>query len=112
MYRNTLQLWVHEALARHPRRTHDPSKARLFVVPVESYVSGKLKMPCRGTDHQMRMRRAAKAVATSLNFKKNGGRDHLIVCAWWGAWRAWEQGSQQKEESLWELLRGSATLAT
>ena len=40
------------------------------------------------------------------------GRDHLIVCAWWGAWRAWEQGSERKDESLWELLRGNAVLAT
>lgn len=33
---NTGQLWVHEALAAHPRRTHDPAKADLFVVPLES----------------------------------------------------------------------------
>jgi hypothetical protein len=35
-FQNTGQLWVHEALAAHPRRTHDPSKADLFVVPLES----------------------------------------------------------------------------
>jgi len=40
------------------------------------------------------------------------GRDHLIVCAWWGAWRAWEQGSHNKENSLWELLKSNGILAT
>ena len=35
---NTGQLWVHEALAVHPRRTLDPAEADLFVVPLESCV--------------------------------------------------------------------------
>jgi hypothetical protein len=58
------------------------------------------------------MRSAAKAVFESPHFNRNKGKDHLVVCAWWGAWRAWEQGSARKDESLWELLRANAVLAT
>jgi len=63
---------------------------------VPRYVSGKLKFSCRGTDHKQRMRAAAKAVFESPHFKAKQGADHLVVCAWWGAWRAWEQGSAKK----------------
>ena len=81
---NTGQLWVHEQLAGHPARTTNPAEASLFVVPLESYVSGKLKFACRGTDHKERMRRAARAVAESPHFKKNqvcAGRRPLAACS-------------------------------
>ena len=34
-----------------------------------------------------------------------------MVCAWWGAWKAWEMGSENPNQSLWELLRHRGILA-
>ena len=65
-------------LLHHPARTHDAEQAELFVVPVLPYVS-YLAQRCHGTTHERRIARAAAYLRRSRYFKRNGGRDHLLV---------------------------------
>lgn len=85
----SLSVWIYEALKRHPLRTLDPSSADVFVVPIETFISAKLKRPCAGRTHAQRMREIAAVIENSPFMSDSGGRNHLVVCAWWGVARAW-----------------------
>lgn len=45
---NTGHVWIYEALRHHPLRTRRPDEAALVVLPVETFVSSRLKNSCEG----------------------------------------------------------------
>jgi hypothetical protein len=140
MAQNTASMWLHESFKRHPLRTLDPSEADLFVMPIEAYVSASLTKPCRtptlakagetpegshpdgfgGSMHVVYTESTAeRRNADILQFlqaspwwQRHGGRDHLVICAWWGAAKSWGKWKTDKPWTLWKLLRPSAILAT
>jgi len=65
-----------DLLRVHPQRTTDPSRARLFFVPVWEFSSLVLG-ECNGTSHSTRMQRAAEALSRSEHYVRSGGRDHI-----------------------------------
>ena len=70
---NTGALWVHEALKRHPQRTTTPSEAALFVLPIDGYISDKLRKPCNGRDHSQRMQDIAREIKKSPYYARRRG---------------------------------------
>lgn len=65
---------VHQKLAQHPWRTHDPDRASLFFVP--AYTSWSLIGGCG--DHLENMEATAKLLRKSEYFQKSGGSDHML----------------------------------
>lgn len=126
MAQNTASLWLHEDLKRHPLRTLDPDEADLFVMPIETYVSAALTKPCTmralvqkedkftlqeiETTQSMRNVAIVSALQASPYWRRHGGRDHMVVCAWWGAAKSW--GKWKAGSTLWKMLRPSAILGT
>lgn len=110
MAQNTGSVWIYESLREHPLRTRDPSKASLFVVPVDAYVSVNLNQPCNGKLHEERSLDVVEALRASEHFRRHWGRDHMVACAWWGAAKSW--GKWLAGPSIWKLLHKTAILAT
>ena len=52
-----------------------------------------------------------KFLQESPHWKRHGGRDHLVVCAWWGAAKSWGKWKTDGP-SLWKMLRPTAILGT
>jgi hypothetical protein len=82
---NTAEVGLYRALARHPRRTRDPTLARLFYLPIFEYSSNFVD-GCNGSDlglpaglgsHRARMAAARDALLASPHFRAHGGRDHV-----------------------------------
>jgi beta-1,3-galactosyltransferase 2 len=89
--------WFLQSALQHPMRTIDPSKAKLFFVPVlfnanseanrnvnssppNFCVHGKCSTP--GTNHQLDlMRWANELLGESKFFRRSEGRDHIIVAS-------------------------------
>ena len=139
MAQNTASMWLHESFKRHPLRTLDPNEADLFVMPIEAYVSASLNKPCKtpapakvgetpegvhpdglgGTVQVVYTESTAESrnadllqfLQASPFWKKHGGRDHLVICAWWGAAKSWGKWKTDRP-TLWKLMRPSAILAT
>ena len=65
-----------DLLRVHPQRTTDPSRARLFFVPVWEFSSLVLGW-CNGTSHSTRMQQAAEALSRSEHYVRSSGRDHV-----------------------------------
>jgi len=61
---NTGALWLHASLSRHPSRVTRPEDAKLFVVPVDAYLSFKTGA-CGGSEHKDRMEGALKKLQKS-----------------------------------------------
>lgn len=89
---NVGEVWMHQALLRHPWRVLDPEDADLFYVPLYPVVSFLLhqnaqtnaERKCRGRGHHQRMQQAVRYLEEhSPYFKRYGGADHVIVCVWW-----------------------------
>lgn len=97
----------------------NPEEADLFVIPIETYVSAALTRPCGGPGqppalHEERVQAIFNELVHSPYFRRAGGADHLVICAWWGAaksWGKWDQPNQAKP-NLWRLLRPRTVLAT
>lgn len=96
---NTGEIWLHQALLRHPWRVLDPDEADVFYVPLYAVTSQildwgdqngppvgtRIKRRCEGYTHSERMDNAVDFLATrSRHFVRFGGADHAFVCAWWG----------------------------
>ena len=82
------EIWLHRAMLEHPWRVLEPDKAAVFYVPIYPVLSFKLlqglDVKCGGLTHNQRMKRAVGYLDTkSVYFKRFGGGDHVIVCAWW-----------------------------
>lgn len=83
---NMAEVWVHQALLRHPRRTHDPESASLFYVPLYVAVSSNAEphlgsLSCGGQTHQGRMSEALDYLESeSTYFMQYGGSNHFFVC--------------------------------
>lgn len=86
---NMAEVWVHQALLRHPMRTRDPAEASLFYIPLYVTVSSDAtpqlgNLDCENETHHERMDRALDFLETeSKHFMKFGGANHFFVCAWW-----------------------------
>ena len=129
MAQNTASVWLHEQLKTHPLRTMNPAEADLFILPIEAYVSATLNKPCdtglanhadptereattEGSTHAERISAIIDALSKSNWWQRHNGRDHLVICAWWGAARSWGKWEAQNKPSLWRMMRASAILAT
>jgi hypothetical protein len=67
---NTGALWLHASLSRHPSRVTRPEDAKLFVVPVDAYLSFKAGA-CGGSEHKDRMEGALKKLQKSHWWNKD-----------------------------------------
>ena len=70
---NAGTVWLYEALLHHPQRTTDPAQATLFVLPIESFVSEKLRKTCNRKDHARRAKDITKLLAKAPYLLRNGG---------------------------------------
>jgi len=75
------ELWLLRSLVNHPSRTYDPEEADLFYIPMLPVLSFRVGN-CSGMNHAGRMFRIAAILRDSRYFRRNNGRDHLIVCGW------------------------------
>lgn len=86
------EIWLHRAMLEHPWRVSDPDQADLFFVPLYPVVSFKLlrwKWYECGLSHDERLKKAMDYLQTkSKHFKRFGGADHVVACAWWNCHRA------------------------
>lgn len=86
---NMAEVWVHQALLRHPMRTRDPAEASLFYIPLYVTVSSDAtpqlgNLVCENETHYERVDRALDFLETeSKHFMKFGGANHFFVCSWW-----------------------------
>lgn len=84
---NMAEVWVHQALLRHPSRTLDPSEASLYYIPLYATVSSDAEprigsLRCHGETHQERINNALDYLESeSTYFTQFGGADHFFVCA-------------------------------
>ena len=80
------EVWIHQALLRHPLRTTDPEQASLFYVPLYATVSSDSEpllgsLECNGTTHMERVDGALDFLEKeSKYFMRFGGADHFIAC--------------------------------
>ncbi|KAL1530954.1 hypothetical protein AB1Y20_001845 [Prymnesium parvum] len=72
-------LWLHAALAAHPRRASSAAAAALFVVPSHAALSEAVGL-CGGTTHAQRMDAAAAALAEAPAFQRAPSR-HVVFAA-------------------------------
>lgn len=82
------EIWLHRALLGHPWRVLDPEDADLFFVPLYPVLGYKLlgmdKTECKGRTHRQRVDGALNFLEReSTYFRRFGGADHVLVCAWW-----------------------------
>lgn len=87
------EIWLHRAMLDHPWRVLDPEDADLFFVPLYPVLSFKLigeeDKGCKGLSHGQRMIAAVQHLEReSTYFKRFGGADHVVVCAWWNCRQA------------------------
>lgn len=73
-------------LRGHRWRVRDPATALLFVVPL--YINAALQpsvagTSCNGTHYQRLLDATAAAVASTEQYARHQGADHLIVCNSW-----------------------------
>ena len=99
----TAEVFIADALSKHPARTHDASAAQLFYVPLWFSVSYTLGA-CGGTSHLQRMAAAASALERAPSFARNGGADHLFAHTANG--RPWIQ--HRVGSKLYALLENSS----
>lgn len=84
---NMAEVWVHQALLRHPSRTLDPTEASLYYIPLYATVSSDAEprigsLRCHGETHQERINNALDYLESeSTYFTQFGGADHFFVCA-------------------------------
>ena len=104
------EAYLRDALAIHPWRTHSPSEATLFFVPIWEVVSFNLDR-CNGTTHRQRMARAAAALRSSPSYRKPRranqphGYDHLIAST--GCIERGERIAERLTNALSKLLTAS-----
>ncbi|CAN0118235.1 unnamed protein product [Ectocarpus fasciculatus] len=69
----------------HPWRTLNPEEADLFYVPMYPVLSIKLgNNRCGGKTHEQLIDASVEYLAlSSVYFRRFGGADHALVCAWW-----------------------------
>lgn len=81
------EIWLHQALLVHEWRVIDPEDADVFYIPLYPVLSYKLlgrKTTCGGITHDERILAALTHLNNkSIYFKRFGGADHVITCAWW-----------------------------
>lgn len=82
------EIWLHQSLLLHEWRVSNPEDADVFYIPLYPVLSAKvLEMPgtpCEGRSHNDRITAALTHLDhKSTYFKRFGGADHVIICAWW-----------------------------
>lgn len=94
-YKHSEDWHLLKAALRHPRRTQDPSKAKLFFVPTllnaAASMKGERPKICVGPKHNKCFREnkggfyeyVNQALGEQYWFQKNQGKDHVIVASHW-----------------------------
>ncbi|CAB1105808.1 unnamed protein product [Ectocarpus sp. CCAP 1310/34] len=79
------EIWLHRAMLAHPWRVLNPEEADLFYVPMYPVLSMKLgSNRCGGKTHDELINTSVEYLAlSSVYFRRFGGADHVLVCAWW-----------------------------
>lgn len=82
------EIWLHQSLLVHEWRVLDPEDADVFFVPLYPVLSAKLlgisDKKCGGRTHKERIKAAIIHLDhESTYFKRFGGADHVMICAWW-----------------------------
>ena len=67
---NTGALWLHATLSRHRARVTRPEDAKMFIVPIDAYLSFKTGA-CNGVEHKERVENALKKLQRSHWWNKN-----------------------------------------
>lgn len=88
MAQNMAEVWIHQGMLAHPWRVTDPAEADLFYVPIYPVLSYQLlhedNEKCHERTHEERMRDSIMYLEkSSPYFKRFGGADHIVTCAWW-----------------------------
>lgn len=90
-FKHSDDFWLYRASLRHPRRTRDPSQAKLFFVPVMLNAASE-RLTClqlNSTWEKCFERPAAayrfadKNLGSSKYFQRSKGRDHVVVVSHW-----------------------------
>jgi hypothetical protein len=76
------EVWMYRQMLQHPLRTLDPSRARLFYVPVFLHLSYFARR-CKGSSHAQRLQVTSNALHGSPFFQRNSGHDHTLVSNYW-----------------------------
>jgi hypothetical protein len=79
---NLGEVHMRRLLARHPLRTHNPDRARMFFVPIFEYASYALD-DCNGSTHSARMTAARDELVASSHWRQHRGLDHIFVSTAW-----------------------------
>ncbi|CAM9342695.1 unnamed protein product, partial [Ectocarpus sp. 13 AM-2016] len=79
------EIWLHRAMLAHPWRVLNPEEADLFYVPMYPVLSMKLgNNRCGHKTHDELINTSVEYLAlSSVYFRRFGGADHALVCAWW-----------------------------
>lgn len=72
-------IWI-ELISKHPWRTFDPEKAKIFIIPaMVGFRTNQPRLSCGGKTQDRILDDMAKQLLTEPTFIKNQGIDHLIV---------------------------------
>ena len=89
--KHTDDYWFSKAALSHPMRTHDPTKAKLYIVPTllnalsDQLLFFKKRFCVNGICNENFLRFVDKYLADSPWYQRNEGRDHIMVASHWGA---------------------------
>jgi hypothetical protein len=75
-------------------------------------VGGRVAVTWQDTTAESRNAEILRFLQESPYWKSHGGKDHLVICAWWGAAKSWGKWHANNKASLWKLMRSTAILAT
>ena len=76
----------------------------------EGRSNGRAHFETVETTQESRNMAVVDALKASPYWRRHDGRDHLVVCAWWGAAKSW--GKWKSGPTLWKMLRPAAILGT